>query len=252
MNEPNLAAMGGAPAGYDAAAYGRDFKRFHAFARAAAPDMLILGPGSVGETADEPDGSGRGRIEPEDAQPADRVAARRGRCILLSPLRSAFAALRRNGRADHARRRALGGVAAGAPTRTLAFYRTLRDAFAPGKPLWLTETADAACGGNPWARTFLDTFRYLDQLGRLAKQGVEVVAHNTLVASDYGLLDDVTLTPKPNYWGALLWRTLMDARVLDPASRSKAGSTSMPTACAARPAASRCSPSTTTEPPRDC
>ena len=55
MNEPNLAAMGGAPAGYDAAAYGRDFKRFHAFARAAAPDMLILGPGSVGETADEPD-----------------------------------------------------------------------------------------------------------------------------------------------------------------------------------------------------
>ena len=45
MNEPNLAAMGGAPAGYDAAAYGRDFKRFHAFARAAAPDMLILGPG---------------------------------------------------------------------------------------------------------------------------------------------------------------------------------------------------------------
>ena len=53
MNEPNLAVMGGAPAGYDAAAYGRDFKRFHAFARAAAPDMLILGPGSVGETADE-------------------------------------------------------------------------------------------------------------------------------------------------------------------------------------------------------
>src|SRR3954462_11500859 len=54
MNEPNLAVMGGAPAGYDAAAYGRDFKRFHAFARAVAPAMLILGPGSVGETADEP------------------------------------------------------------------------------------------------------------------------------------------------------------------------------------------------------
>src|SRR3954468_694344 len=36
MNEPNLAVMGGAPAGYDAAAYGRDFKRFHAFARAVA------------------------------------------------------------------------------------------------------------------------------------------------------------------------------------------------------------------------
>ena len=71
-----------------------------------------------------------------------------------------------------------------------------------------TETADAACGGNPWAATFLDTFRYLDQLGRLAKQGVQVVAHNTLAASDYGLLDEHTFAPRPNYWGALLWRRL--------------------------------------------
>ena len=40
--------------------------------------------------------------------------------------------------------------------------------------MWLTETAEAACGGNPWASTFLDTFRYLDQLGRLAKAGVKM------------------------------------------------------------------------------
>jgi hypothetical protein len=98
---------------------------------------------------------------------------------------------------------------------TLAFYRKLRDEFEPGKAFWLTETADAACGGNPWGATFLDTFRYLDQLGRLAKQEVKVVAHNTLVASDYGLLDDKTLLPKPNYWGALLWRKLMGTTVLD-------------------------------------
>ena len=31
MNESNVAAMGGAPRGYDAAAYGRDFRIFHAF-----------------------------------------------------------------------------------------------------------------------------------------------------------------------------------------------------------------------------
>jgi hypothetical protein len=31
----------------------------------------------------------------------------------------------------------------------LAFYRSLRDEFEPGKPMWLTETADATCGGNP-------------------------------------------------------------------------------------------------------
>jgi hypothetical protein len=53
---------------------------------------------------------------------------------------------------------------------TLAFYKPLRDEVAPGAPFWLTETADVACGGNPWDAAFLDTFRYLDQLGRLAKQ----------------------------------------------------------------------------------
>ena len=100
---------------------------------------------------------------------------------------------------------------------TLAFYRALRDEFAPGTSIWLTETADAACGGNPWANTFLDTFRYLDQLGRLAKQGVKVVAHNTFAASDYALVDGKSgFTPKPNYWGALLWRRLMGTTVLDP------------------------------------
>jgi heparanase 1 len=98
---------------------------------------------------------------------------------------------------------------------TLSFYRKLRDKYEPGKPMWVTETADAACGGNPWASTFLDTFRYLDQLGRLAKQGVQVVIHNTLDASDYGLLDENTLAPRPNYWGALLWRRLMGTVVLD-------------------------------------
>src|SRR5205807_9250498 len=50
MNEPTMAAMGGAPKGYDAAASGRDFKLFATFARQAASDMRILGPGSVGET----------------------------------------------------------------------------------------------------------------------------------------------------------------------------------------------------------
>jgi hypothetical protein len=214
MNEPNLAVMGGAPAGYDAAAYGRDFKRFHAFAKTAAPDMLILGPGSVGETADEPDaGDGNGstlktrnlliasRPAGVDAFSYHHYGALSQRCAATGAQITPEAALSEEwlGRTDD----------------TLAFYRKLRDTFAPGKPLWLTETADAACGGNPWARTFLDTFRYLDQLGRLAKEGVEVVAHNTLVASDYGLLDDVTLTPTPNYWGALMWRTLMDARVLE-------------------------------------
>ena len=39
--------------------------------------------------------------------------------------------------------------------------------------------------------------------------------HNTLAASDYGLLDEKTVAPRPNYWGALLWRQLMGSTVLD-------------------------------------
>ena len=50
------------------------------------------------------------------------------------------------------------------PYKIDAFYTGLRNRFVPGKPVWITETADAACGGNPWASTSLDTFRYLDQL----------------------------------------------------------------------------------------
>ena len=107
--------------------------------------------------------------------------------------------------------------------KTLNFYRRLRDQFEPGKPIWLTETAEAACGGNRWAATFLDTFRYLDQLGRLAKAGVQVVMHNTLAASDYGLLDEKNFSPRPNYWGALLWRRLMGTIVLDAGVPIEAG-----------------------------
>jgi hypothetical protein len=97
-----------------------------------------------------------------------------------------------------------------------AFYAGLRDKFVPGKALWLTETADAACGGNRWGSSFLDSFRYLDQNGRLAQRGVQVIAHNTLCISDYGLLDENSLTPRPNYWAALLWRKFMGATVLNP------------------------------------
>lgn len=96
------------------------------------------------------------------------------------------------------------------------FYGSLRDRFEPGKPLWLTETAQTACGGDRWASTFLDSFRYLNQLGILARRGVQVHMHNTLAASDYGLLDEKTFEPRPNYWAALLWRQLMGTTVLDP------------------------------------
>ena len=43
-----------------------------------------------------------------------------------------------------------------------------------------------------------------------------MIMHNTLAASDYGLLDQNTFEPRPNYWATLLWRQLMSTIVLDP------------------------------------
>ena len=102
------------------------------------------------------------------------------------------------------------------------YYVGLRDEYLPGKPIWITETAQAACGGSPWASSFLDTFRYVNQLGLLAQRDVNVVFHNTLAASDYSLIDEETLEPNPNYWAAYLWNRLMGTRVLEaPSSPSE-------------------------------
>jgi hypothetical protein len=197
VNEPDLPAIGGAPDGYDAAAYGRDFAAFRAFIKQDAKGVLVLGPGT---------GSG----PPDSAEAFTRAA----RGVDAVSYHFYGAASKRCG-GEQTTDVALSEAWLSRTDQALAHYRTLRDRFAPGKPIWLTETADAACGGNPLAATFLDTFRYLDQLGRLAKAGVQIVMHNTLAASDYGLLDEETFLPRPNYWSALLWRQLMGTIVLD-------------------------------------
>ena len=205
MNEPDLAEMGGAPPGYDATAYGRDFALFRSFMKQTSPETMILGPGTVGDAASASDllaASGAG----VDALSYHYYGTLSERCIGKSVPETALSEAWLSG-----------------TDRALRMSQTLRDRFAPGKRIWLTETADAACGGNPWAASFLDTFRYLDQLGRLARAGVQVVMHNTLAASDYGLLDEKTLQPRPNYWGAVLWRQLMGTTVLDAAAPIHSG-----------------------------
>jgi hypothetical protein len=39
---------------------------------------------------------------------------------------------------------------------------------------------------------------------------------NTLTGSDYGLLDEETFNPRPDFWAALLWHRLMGRIVLEP------------------------------------
>ena len=213
MNEPTFAAMGGAPKGYDAASYGRDVEVFRSVLRKTAPDTLFLGPGSVGEGPFAIPMAG-GVLKSEDllhaAGPVFDVfsyhlyAAISQRCASMGASSQTTAAA------------ALSPDWLSRPEKIGTFYSDLRDKFEPGKSLWITETADAACGGNPWASTFLDTFRYLVQHASLAQRGVKVIMHNTLASSDYGLLDENTFAPRPNYWAALLWRRLMGTTVVDP------------------------------------
>ncbi|HVJ09516.1 MAG TPA: hypothetical protein VM554_14145 [Acidisarcina sp.] len=215
MNEPTMPETGGAPKGYDAAAFGRDIVAFRAFAKHDAPGMLVLGPGGVGEgSALASMAIFTGIMKTEDILSVTGPAfdgfsyhtyggvSARCKSVGLAATTTAEAAL-----SDEWLSRG---------EKSEQFYGALRDRFEPGKPMWNTETAQTACGGDRWASTFLDSFRYLNQLGSLAKRGVQVHMHNTLAASDYGLLDEKTYEPRPNYWAALLWSKFMGTTVLDP------------------------------------
>jgi len=204
------------PKGYGAADYVRDFAVFRDWARRYAPDMLILGPGSVGEASIE------------DQLPANLVAKMRAVSsdAMMAGNPGGVDAVSYHYYGGASQRCAAQGMVSPNPADALsetwlagtskeqAYYAALRDKYEPGKSIWLTETAQAACGGSPWASTFRDSFRYVSQLGRLAQKGVLVVMHNTLAASDYALIDGDTLTPRPNYWAAVLWARLMGPSVL--------------------------------------
>ena len=219
MNEPTMPQMGGAPKDYDAAAFARDVKVFRDYARSADPKMLVLGPGSVGEGANS-----------KVLVPSLKIMKSEDMLTATGPAFDVFSYHTYG--AVSTRCKSMGADATTSQDAALTddwlsrgglneqFYAGLRDRYEPGKPMWNTETAQAACGGDRWASTFLDSFRYLNQLGDLARRGVQVHMHNTLAASDYGLLQEYTFEPRPNYWSALLWRRLMGTTVLDAGAAS--------------------------------
>ena len=230
MNEPTFAPAGAAPRGYNAVAFARDVKLFAAFLRKESPDTLLLGPGSIGEgislVPGTPAGTFPGFIKTDDmmqqtgplydafsyhnyATISQRCA---GKAAVTSDVGLTPAWLERNLTVEQ-------------------FYSNIRDKYLPGKPLWLTETGEAGCGGDPWASTFLDTFRFMDQLGSLAQKGVKTVMVNTLASSDYGLLDEENLQPRPDYWAGLLWKRTMGTRVLDPGNATTSNNVRMYAQC---------------------
>lgn len=100
--------------------------------------------------------------------------------------------------------------------------KTLRDKYAPGKPIWMGETGNAQFGGEPGVSdVYISGLWWLDQLGLLALHDHKVVIRQTLTGLDYGLLDEDTLEPRPDYWNSIIWKELMGNKVFKTLSTSE-------------------------------
>lgn len=206
FNEPSHAGHGDAPKGYNGQSFAMDFALFNKYIRTAAPEIKIMGPGSTGEGGILSAGLEVTSESMLSAEPNPKFD-------IFSY--HYYGTVSKRCMGGQKPENALSATWLSKTELGLKYYEGLRDKYNPGAPIWLTETAETACGGNPWAATYLDTFRYLEQLGRLAKKGVQVVMHNTLARSEYALLDSDTHNPRPNYWAALLWNRLMGTKVYD-------------------------------------
>lgn len=202
FNEPGLPV--GMPAGYDGPAYARDVQTFLGMVDEVMPDLRIAGPGATADVVPLV-------ISPSIAGDALAAGAK--------PRLDAFSyhfypkVSERCG-SEEGSEIALTAEYLSRIEATKTYYEDLRDHVAPGAPMWITETAQAACGGDRWAATYRDVIRYVDTLGRLSTGNGDVVFHNTLAASDYGLIDEDGLHPRPAYWAAVLWAKLMGPQVL--------------------------------------
>lgn len=180
--------------------YLEDFGVFANLVRRLAPGTLTVGPSSaiwplIGEPNPLIPALGRSPVSafldvlsfhyyPQQSS-RGRVAVRRARQATLLNAQHLNGALRW---VRHGRRALARGPGAGAP-------------------LWLTEVGHALYGGEPGVSdTWLSTPWWLDQLGLLAHAGVGAVFRQSLVGSDYGLLDPQTFAPRPDYFASLLWK----------------------------------------------
>jgi hypothetical protein len=176
MNEPDIAAFGGAPKGYSAEAYVQDYRRFQKFARAKLPSTLLLAPGSATQSAPLPTGAGPVKFHTLPTVEAFAAApdltldayiyhfypAVSRRMATLAPTLQVTA------------EGALSEEFLSRPDQARAFYAGWRDRTKPGKPLWVTETAEAAGGrqsvGGEFSR-FLSLSRSARPIGAPGRPG---------------------------------------------------------------------------------
>ncbi len=204
FNEASLPI--GVPKGYAASEYERDFAIFAEVMREIAPEIDLVGPGSTSEAISA--------ALPPTITPEELLAASAQNLNVFSY--HFYPKLSERCGSTEGPEVAFSAEFLGRVDTTKANYERLRDRHLPGAPMWVTEIAQAGCGGDRWASTYRDVVRFVHNLGRLAVGDGNVMFHNTLAASDYGLIDGDTLVPRPNYWAAVLWKRLMGRHVLSP------------------------------------
>lgn len=89
-----------------------------------------------------------------------------------------------------------------------------RDELQPNAQLWTGESGSAQCGGEArcsdrWASCFW----WADQLACGALMGQAVMIRQSLIGGEYGLVDRLTLKPRPDYWLSWMWARLMGRQV---------------------------------------
>ncbi len=210
MNEPSMGSSSGLPPNYSAHEYARDFETFVSTRDALAPDVPVVAPSVFELPFPIPPGL-------FDGPEVEEIMARVGSDIDIVAYHF-YPALSARCLRTTTPEQALEPLFLFAGVPVAALYEGLRDQFSPGVPVHLNENAQAACGGDEWASTFIDTFRFLNQLGLLAQRGHDVVYHNTLTGASYGLLLEPELETSANYWGAVLWKRLMGTRSLEPSA----------------------------------
>jgi heparanase len=152
VNEPNAASLGRLPKNYSVADYSRDFAIFRNWAKRSAPNIKIIGPGGVGEGGDM----------------SQIPVASLARMLLTEKLMQAspntvdavsyYFYGDVSQRCANVRPKTANRAAALTPEwldltlRDWHYYSDLRDKYEPGDPMWVTETAQAACGAARWAQ----------------------------------------------------------------------------------------------------
>lgn len=213
FNEPNAPEPGRVEKGQTASAFASDYAAFSAYMRSAAPKLKLAGPGvaTLGVPLPMP------KLEETSAEQYMSATPRPKVDIVSYHFYGAIAerCAPPTSPAGISADKALSEEWLARPDRQLQRFKALRDQYAPGAPLWLTETGAAACGGMRWQPTFLDAFRFVDSQARMAKQGLDVTVTHALISGSNGIIDEKTFLPNADYWPALLWAKFVGKKVLD-------------------------------------